>query len=82
MPGYTNGSTGSLSNSSTDEPQDSFYGGAIQKYHSELYYTNHLVASVNQKLNILIILKIVLILIGIIVLYFFYNHLNLKPGKK
>ena len=33
----------------SNDPQDSFYGGAIQKYPSDLYHTNHLVASVNQK---------------------------------
>ena len=77
MPGYGNGSTGSSS-----EELESFYGGDIQKYPSDLYHTNHLVASVNQKLNVLIILKIICLLMGGVGLVFFYKYFMSKSGKK
>ena len=77
MPGYGNGSTTDVK---TD--QDSFYGGAIQKYPSDLYHINHLAASVNQKLNFLIILKIFCLLMGVVGLVFFYKYFMSKSGKK
>lgn len=71
-----------LGSHSVTEPPDSFYGGAIQKYPSDLYHTNHLVASVNQKLNVLIILKIICLLMGGVGLVFFYKYFMSKSGKK
>ena len=69
------------SHSDTESPE-SFYGGGMQKYPSDLYHTNHLVASVNQKLNVLIILKIICLIMGGVGLVFFYKYFMLKSGKK
>ena len=87
MVGYGNSpSTNMTHNESTkntvDDLPDSFYGGSIQKYPSDLYQTNHLVASVNQKLNVLIILKIICIIMGGVGLVFFYKYFMSKSGKK
>lgn len=84
MPGhqYKTASTTADDKDATSTQQDSFYGGAIQKYPSDLYHTNHLVASVNQKLNVLIILKIICLIMGGVGLVFFYKYFMSKSGKK